>query len=198
MFRYRSCAASGLVGMVLALTTCVAAGCGDDGEKFGAGIIGTYQTTAHTQNTDDCAQEGESILEVMGPEFFKLSAESFFGQQFIGFHECDTLAACEEADGVTLGGWMFTEKEGDAWVGEPLATSSPGTVDGESQGVLCTVSLAKVRATADGAQVRLERREYFGAFNVQTDDDCEPDLAREKFAELRCGELTVLRGTSEF
>lgn len=198
MFRKMRGESAAGMGMILALVACTAAACGDEATPdYGEDIVGMYRATYHTENPSGCAQEGVSILEEKGPKFFKLSVENFMGAEFVGYHACDSVAECEQATGVSWDGWLFSEQEGGDWVGEALLTSTSHT-NHSTLKIHCTVSLTKYRATMHGTEIEMQRRTYHGAFDVSTEDDCNPDLAREKLAELSCAGFEVLRGTTQF
>jgi hypothetical protein len=179
----------------VALIGFAAWGCGDDAGEFGADVAGTYMTVAHTVNEDSCEQLGTQVPAEESTPYFELKSTNFFGEKFLGFQECTGPDECE--DGVSLGKWMFTEKRGGQYFGQPFASSSPGTANEDGM-VPCLVSVAEATATPGGPEVKLEQRLYRGEVLVATREECEPDVAKERIEELTCDQYTVMIGTMDY
>ncbi|MBU1534828.1 hypothetical protein KKF84_05880 [Myxococcota bacterium] len=152
-------------------------GCDDD-SPAGSEYNGTYELISH-QESATCETPEWTDVEITDP-YFRLHAESFFGTPIIAWNECtgNTDDTCDDSIDLMS---TFTRIDGQ-WV-QYMATSS---FNGES---ICLVTLRRGILEETDTGVIWNVTTKTGTLTVETEEECDPDLAQSREDELECSDL---------
>lgn len=156
-----------------------------DGEL--SALEGVYEIQSWTENTTDCASDGESIIDTMSDDHFYVKAENLFGQEFLNVVHCEGLAACSAQaaeDTINLGFGLDSGSDGAGWTGSGYTLGGSESCSGEIRNNQLTES-------ADGS-LRFEiRRTFVEDVPLDSEGFCDSDAAIEMAASQGCEGLEV-------
>jgi len=146
----------------------------DDSGSSGSRYDGVYELTVH-QSKSNCEADTWTDEEITDP-YFRLDAQSFFGEDIIAWSDCTgpNLGTCEDSMSFTE---SFVWKDG-VW-------QQHMTMSYFSQGE-CTLSYRSAVLEETETGIQWEAVVKAGKVAVPTEDDCEPELAEEREDELTC------------
>jgi hypothetical protein len=168
---------------ILALAAFATSACGEDLTA----LEGVYQIQTWTENTTDCASDGESIIDAKSEDHFYVKAENLFGQEFLNIVHCEGLAACSAQaaeDNINLGFGLDSGSDGAGWSGSGYSLGGSETCSGEIRANRLTETSAGI--------LRFEIRRTF-VVDVPLDSEgfCDSDAAIEIAAGQGCEGLEV-------
>lgn len=165
--------------MRFAIAACLLAACGSDSVDL-TGVyrvdsaIGSMPCGTDTTLTDYAA-------------FVRFEKMDFLGTPFFSYEGCTDEAA---TDCTSMGGLFggFSEPQDDGWLGR-LSTSSGG---GDFP---CSLGLTRQTATLHGTALEIEVTSSQSDVDGLTEEQCSPDEAEKREAELDCTEHSLVSAT---
>jgi len=172
----------GSVTLLVAVVPALAAAAGCGGNPWDD-VLGTWQVTAHTENTTSCDAEGPAVVD---PPYIKFIEGEIFGQEYAEYVACtDAGVTCEESGG--LFGALFYAEEIDGGVRASIFAASHGGDPND-----CLLSGTISDAIVSGGVLRIETRSR-SQDNV-SGTACDSDDAKSRFADMPCTRLEVIAG----
>jgi hypothetical protein len=138
---------------------------------------GTFAVTSHTRDETGCTGPGADVTD--GDAFFNLKEENFFGTPFLAYRSCTDASTCDESANL-FGSFI---NEGNGWVRD--VKSSSGTDP-------CSLTLVEGPLVETETGFRLESRTFKGEVMLKAGEECDPDLADTRRAELTCTAIEIL------
>jgi len=150
-------------------------------------LEGVYQIQSWTENTTDCASDGDSIIDTENDDHFYVKAENLFGQEFLNIVLCEGLAACSAQaaeDTINIGFGLDSGSDGGGWSGSGYTLGGSDSCSGEIRDNRLTETSAGL--------LRFEIRRTF-VENVPLDSEgfCDSDAATDMAASQGCEGLEV-------
>ncbi|MCR9163754.1 MAG: hypothetical protein ACE37F_16465 [Nannocystaceae bacterium] len=127
-----------------------------------------------------CEGEGDAVEDV---EFFALELDDVFGATFLGWHDCTSATSCDESSLLTRS-FIY---EGGQW--SLRSTFAAGIDDCEG-----SIEEGTLVETDDG--VEIEIRTFSGTIELDSGQECDPDLVDAHADALECSSVERIRGTS--
>lgn len=150
-------------------------------------LEGVYEIQSWTENTIDCASDGDDVIASKSDDHFYVKAENLFGQEFLNVVQCEGLAACSALaaeDTINLGFGLDSGSDGAGWTGSGYSLGGSESCSGEVRNNRLTETSAGV--------LRFEiRRTFVENVPLDSDEFCDSDAAIEMAAAQGCEGLEV-------